>query len=152
MDFALPPETEALRRRIADFVAAEIMPLEADRANYDEHENIALPVLEALRAKVKAAGLWAPQMPRELGGLGLNVSGHGGLLRGHGAFDLRSRRLQLRRTGRRQHDRAGPARHAGAEAALAHAHRRGTRALGLRHDRAHAGRRLRSLGHAAPAR
>ena len=74
MDFALPPETEALRRRIADFVAAEIMPLETDRANYDEHENIALPVLEALRAKVKAAGLWAPQMPRELGGLGLNVS------------------------------------------------------------------------------
>jgi acyl-CoA dehydrogenase len=27
-----------------------------------------------LRAKVKSAGLWAPQMPRELGGLGLNVS------------------------------------------------------------------------------
>ena len=75
MDFALPPETETLRRRIADFVAAEIMPLEADRASYDEHENIAMPVLERLRAKVKAAGLWAPQMPRELGGLGLNVSG-----------------------------------------------------------------------------
>ena len=75
MDFALPPETEALRRRIADFVAAEIMALEADRANYDEHENIALPVLEALRAKVKSAGLWAPQMPHELGGLGLSVSG-----------------------------------------------------------------------------
>lgn len=75
MDFALPPETEALRRRIADFVAAEILPLEADPANYDEHENIALPVLEGLRAKVKAAGLWAPQMPRELGGLGLSVSG-----------------------------------------------------------------------------
>ena len=75
MDFALPPETEALRRRIADFVAAEIMPLEADPASYDEHENIAMPVLERLRAKVKAVGLWAPQMPRELGGLGLNVSG-----------------------------------------------------------------------------
>jgi acyl-CoA dehydrogenase len=75
MDFALPPETEALRRRIADFVAAEIMALEADRANYDEHENIALPVLVALRAKVKSAGLWAPQMPHELGGLGLSVSG-----------------------------------------------------------------------------
>ena len=75
MDFALPPETEALRRRIADFVAGEIMPLEADPASYDEHENIAMPVLERLRSKVKAAGLWAPQMPRELGGLGLNVSG-----------------------------------------------------------------------------
>ncbi|HEY2111166.1 MAG TPA: acyl-CoA dehydrogenase family protein, partial [Dongiaceae bacterium] len=53
----------------------EIMPLETDPASYDEHENIAIPVLERLRAKAKAAGLWAPQMPRALGGLGLNVSG-----------------------------------------------------------------------------
>jgi len=75
MDFALTPETEALRRRIADFVAAEILPLESDPASFDAHENIALPVLENLRAKVKSAGLWAPQMPRALGGLGLNVSG-----------------------------------------------------------------------------
>ena len=52
MDFALPPEIEALRRRIADFVAAEILPLEADRPNYDEHENIA------------AAGAGAPARAR----------------------------------------------------------------------------------------
>ena len=75
MDFAIPPETEALRRRIAEFVGTEILPLEADPASYDEHENIALPLLDALRGKARAAGLWAPQLPKALGGLGLNVSG-----------------------------------------------------------------------------
>jgi len=75
MDFAPSPEIAALERRIRDFVAAEILPQESDPASFDKHENIALPLLERLRGKVKAAGLWAPQMPRELGGLGLNVSG-----------------------------------------------------------------------------
>jgi len=75
MDFTPSPEIVALQRRIRDFVAAEIIPLESDRANYDEHENIALPVLDRLRARAKAAGLWAPQIPRDLGGLGLNVAG-----------------------------------------------------------------------------
>ena len=75
MDFAPSPEIVALERRIRDFVATEILPLESDPASFDEHENIALPLLERLRGKVKAAGLWVPQMPREMGGLGLNVSG-----------------------------------------------------------------------------
>src|ERR1700733_13108850 len=74
MDFSLSPEIAQLRQRIREFVAAEILPLESDPASFDEHENIALPLLDRLRAKAKAAGLWAPQMPRELGGLGLNVA------------------------------------------------------------------------------
>ena len=57
------------------FVRERILPLEADRANYDEHENIAPHVLERVRGEVKAAGLWAPQMPRARGGLGLSVVG-----------------------------------------------------------------------------
>jgi acyl-CoA dehydrogenase len=75
MDFTLSPEIADLERRIRDFVAAEILPLESDPASFDDHENIALPLLDRLRGKVKAAGLWAPQMPREMGGLGLNVAG-----------------------------------------------------------------------------
>ena len=75
MDFSIPPAVEALRRRIAAFVAAEILPVEKDPASFDEHENIALPLLEELRAKVKVAGLWAPQVPQALGGLGLNTAG-----------------------------------------------------------------------------
>jgi acyl-CoA dehydrogenase len=75
MDFRLSPEVERLRGEIRAFVAEEILPLEAERANYDEHENIRLDLLTELRAKAKTAGLWALQMPRERGGGGLSVAG-----------------------------------------------------------------------------
>ena len=75
MDFALAPEIEDFRQRTRAFVAEHILPVERDRENYDEHENIALPVLEALRGKAKAAGLWAPQMPKARGGQGLPITG-----------------------------------------------------------------------------
>jgi acyl-CoA dehydrogenase len=74
MDLSLPPELDDLRRRVRDFVQREIMPLERDPASFDAHENIALPLLEEVRRKVKAAGLWAPQLPKEFGGLGLNTA------------------------------------------------------------------------------
>jgi acyl-CoA dehydrogenase len=75
LDFSLPKELEDLRRRVGAFVAGEIMPVEADPANFDAHENIAEAPLQDLRGKAKAAGLWAPQMPTERGGLGLNTVG-----------------------------------------------------------------------------
>ena len=75
MDFTLSPEVDELRRRIRDFTETRIIPLEADRDSWDEHENIRLDLLEDVRAEVKAQGLWAPQMPRERGGLGLGVAG-----------------------------------------------------------------------------
>ena len=74
MDVVSPPELDALHRRVRAFVEREIMPLERDRAAYDEHENIALARLDELREKVKAEGLWTPQVPRQFGGLGLNTA------------------------------------------------------------------------------
>ncbi len=71
MDFALSPEFEDIRRRTRAFVETEILPLENDRANFDGHENIRLDRLEETRLKAKAAGLWAPQSPREFGGMQL---------------------------------------------------------------------------------
>ncbi|MCB1479455.1 MAG: acyl-CoA dehydrogenase family protein [Tepidamorphaceae bacterium] len=71
MDFSLTPEIDDIRLKVRDFIAREVMPLEDDKANYDEHENIRLDVLEDVRARAKAEGLWAPQMPKELGGMGL---------------------------------------------------------------------------------
>lgn len=73
MNFSLPPEIDILRNKIRAFVDEEIIPLEADRANYDAHENIREDLLEMLRKKVKSAGLWAPQVPPEFGGLGVNT-------------------------------------------------------------------------------
>ena len=75
MDFTLPPEIDDYRRRYRAFVAERVLPLEQDAAVYDDHENIRLDVLEKLRTEAKAAGLWAPQMPRERGGQGLQVVG-----------------------------------------------------------------------------
>ena len=72
MDFTLPPEAEAYRRAVAAFVAAEILPLEADPAHFADHDNLPPDRLAALRAKVKAAGLWAPNVPVARGGLGLS--------------------------------------------------------------------------------
>ncbi|MCB1338102.1 MAG: acyl-CoA dehydrogenase family protein [Maritimibacter sp.] len=70
MDFTLPAEIEATRAEIAAFVEAEILPVEADRANYDAHGNIADAALAPLRAKARAQGLWALQVSRDWGGRG----------------------------------------------------------------------------------
>jgi acyl-CoA dehydrogenase len=75
MDFSLSPEIDALRLKVRAFVAENILPLEADRSNYDAHENIRPEVLAPLREMTKAQGLWAPQMPKERGGLGLPMTG-----------------------------------------------------------------------------
>ncbi len=75
MDFTLPKEINNLASQVKEFVAQEILPLEAEPDNFDEHENIRLDLLEDMRKKAKAVGLWAPQMPKDLGGLGLPVVG-----------------------------------------------------------------------------
>ncbi|GGJ32393.1 acyl-CoA dehydrogenase family protein [Neoroseomonas lacus] len=71
MDFVLPPDIEEVRLRIRRFVDEKLIPLEADRANYDEHDNIAPSVLVQMRKAAKAEGLWALQMPKRLGGMEL---------------------------------------------------------------------------------
>jgi acyl-CoA dehydrogenase len=75
MDFTLPPEIEDVRVRTHAFIAEHVLPLEADPASFDPHENIRLDVLGPVRAKAKAAGLWAPQAPKEYGGMGLPIVG-----------------------------------------------------------------------------
>ena len=75
MDFSLSPEIEDYRMRIRAFVDKHLLPLETDRASYDEHENIKLDLLHGLREKTKSEGLWALQMPKALGGQGLNIAG-----------------------------------------------------------------------------
>lgn len=75
MDFKLSPEVETIRRQVREFVAEHLLPLEGSAGFCDEHENISEPVLAILRAKAKAAGLWAFQMPVARGGRGLDHIG-----------------------------------------------------------------------------
>jgi acyl-CoA dehydrogenase len=74
MDFSLTPAVEDLRARIERFVTERLIPLESDRASYDEHDNLAPALLETLRGEAKAAGLWALQIPAAWGGQGLPVT------------------------------------------------------------------------------
>jgi len=73
MDFTLSPEIESIRLRVRAFVEEHVLPLEADPANFADHENIPHERLAPVRENAKKAGLWAPQAPKEYGGMGLPI-------------------------------------------------------------------------------
>lgn len=75
MDFTISPRVEDYRARIAAFVDAHILPLEADPAAYDGHGNISLAELARLRGLARAEGLWCLQLRPETGGAGLDKVG-----------------------------------------------------------------------------
>ena len=55
------------------FVEKEVLPWENDPQNFTEHENIPQANLAKVREKAKTTGLWAPQAPKEYGGMGLPI-------------------------------------------------------------------------------
>lgn len=71
MDFAWPAPLLALRDRMRAFVAEQVVPLEAQETD----AGLPSDVLEALRLRARAAGLWLPQLPADYGGLGLDSLG-----------------------------------------------------------------------------
>ncbi|MBS0247221.1 MAG: acyl-CoA dehydrogenase family protein [Proteobacteria bacterium] len=71
MDFNLSPEHEELRLKVRKFIDEHVLPLEKDPANFSEYENIPHARLEPVREKARALGLWAPQSPKEYGGMEL---------------------------------------------------------------------------------
>ena len=75
MDFTLSPDIEQTRRRIGEFVATHVLPVEADPENLNEYEMLSEAALAPLRAKAKAEGLWALQMPTSRGGGGMSCVG-----------------------------------------------------------------------------
>lgn len=75
MDFTISPELDALRQRIGAFVERRLLPLESERTSFDAHDNIALPLLETLRAEARREGLWCLQLRPENGGLGVGRVG-----------------------------------------------------------------------------
>jgi alkylation response protein AidB-like acyl-CoA dehydrogenase len=75
MDFDPPESVRPLLEKIEKFVAEVVMPAEHDVLERGFHA--AAPVLAELRGKCKAAGMWAPQLPKDIGGLGLSLVEHG---------------------------------------------------------------------------
>ncbi len=75
MDFSVSTPTQALLDRMREFLHARVLPLEPEvlaRGFVQMHQK-----LQSVRAEVKAAGMWGPQLPKELGGLGLSLLDHG---------------------------------------------------------------------------
>jgi acyl-CoA dehydrogenase len=72
IDFAPPPEVEELRDRVREFVRTVVIPAEPrDTGEHGLDEDLRAELQEAARR----AGVFAPQVPVELGGLGLDVRG-----------------------------------------------------------------------------
>lgn len=75
MDFSVSEEMQYLLGNINDLVKRELYPLEP--VLLTKGFRAVEPEINAARRKVKELGLWAPQVPRELGGLGLTLLEHG---------------------------------------------------------------------------
>ncbi|MFW5748722.1 MAG: acyl-CoA dehydrogenase family protein [Chloroflexota bacterium] len=83
MDFTYPEHVKELAQRVHRFIDEEVAPLEA-HARSDPDNGLPMDMLRAVREKAKAARLWAPTMPPELGGLGLSIQEWGPVLEAAG--------------------------------------------------------------------
>jgi alkylation response protein AidB-like acyl-CoA dehydrogenase len=75
MDFGLPKQTCELLARARELVESDVIPLEPIWAARG-FGNIDVEMAE-VRRRIQAAELWTPQLPREIGGLGLGLLEHG---------------------------------------------------------------------------
>jgi acyl-CoA dehydrogenase len=74
MDFSPSPTLQPILDKVERFIRDEAIPLE--RHFHGSFRGM-LPELGKLRQRVKELGLWAPQLPREFGGMGLSLLEHG---------------------------------------------------------------------------
>jgi acyl-CoA dehydrogenase len=70
MDFEVAEATRDLQERVREFIRDQVIPLEGQESQTD---GLPAEMLGAVQNKARAAGLWAPQLPREHGGLGLEL-------------------------------------------------------------------------------
>jgi alkylation response protein AidB-like acyl-CoA dehydrogenase len=70
MDFSIPKSIEGVLQAVRALIEREVIPLEPALLSRPFSE--LLPRLSAIRQRVRELGLWAPHIPRDLGGMGLN--------------------------------------------------------------------------------
>lgn len=71
MDFTIPGHIQDIVHRVEQFVDRDVIPIEKELLR--EEREITLEEVQTLREKARAAGIFAPTMPQELGGMGLNI-------------------------------------------------------------------------------
>ena len=141
MDFTIPPDLQDLQHRTRAFIRDKVIPFEADPRQ--ERHGPTDGLRRELNALARAAGLLAPHVAPEYGGLGLSHVGTRHRVRGSRLLRPRPPRHEPLRPGRGQHAPAGGRRHRGAKGPLAAPPRLRRHPLLLLHDRAAARRRLR---------
>jgi len=75
MDFKISEKMQATLELVDEFVDKELLPLEQDYLTLDFKD--LLPTLAKKREMVKKMELWGPNIPKELGGMGLSMVEHG---------------------------------------------------------------------------
>src|SRR6516165_1399880 len=83
-----------LRMRTAEIVNNDILPVERELWQFDRNGEVSdrdrrrsVELREAIKAKVWEAGLWAPHLPQEYGGMGLDFLAHAYM---NGSWPMRS--------------------------------------------------------------
>ncbi len=71
IDFSFPPEIEALRLKVREFIKEVVRPAEARIAEREDDRRFLIQSVIEMRVAAKEWGLWLPHMPKELGGMGL---------------------------------------------------------------------------------
>ncbi len=74
MDFGIAGKMKGTIDAINEFVDRELIPIEAELVS--RNIKAILPLLEEKRRTVKRMGLWAPNQPKEYGGMGLGLVDH----------------------------------------------------------------------------
>ena len=72
IDFSIPPELETTRSRVSAFMEEHVYPNESRMI---EDEGLPVDLEAKLQEEVKARGLWAPNLPREWGGMEVGFIG-----------------------------------------------------------------------------
>ncbi|MGB1289300.1 MAG: acyl-CoA dehydrogenase family protein, partial [Aggregatilineales bacterium] len=71
MDFTIPQHVQNIAERVRQFVDREVLPIEKEIIQ--NQQELTADMVNDLREKAKAEGLWAPTMSKDLGGMGLDI-------------------------------------------------------------------------------
>ena len=113
MDFDFSPKVVELQKKVQAFMDEHIYPNEELEKRQIEANRMAQPpIMEELKAKAKAAGLWNLFLPESAARRRPHQPRVRAALRDHGALGHRARGVQLLRAGHRQHGGARALRHA----------------------------------------
>jgi acyl-CoA dehydrogenase len=71
IDFSFPPEIEALRLKVREFIDTVVRPAEREIEAREGDRRFLIRSIIEMRQAAKDWGLWLPHMPKEYGGMGL---------------------------------------------------------------------------------